>query len=260
MQQNNTSTLMFAQERKRLITKIINEKRTAKVEDLCEQFKVSPATIRNDLNELSREGVICRTHGGAVSITGVSYENHSQSEVANLHEKQAIAEEALSMIFDNETILLDAGSTTMELARLLNKRKGLKIIVNDIQIAARLENTTDATICFLGGVLRRGIHCCVGPDAVKTLANMRVDKAFIATNGLSADGAATPDIYQADIKRTMIKQAERVILLADSSKLGKHSFCTFAQLNDFFCLITGKDAPEEQLKLLSEKGLIIRTV
>ena len=168
-------TTLFAEERRRRIVERVNEKKTVSVDELCLLFGVSPATIRTDLNELSDAGLLCRTHGGAVSVQGVSYENLSRSVVTNISAKQAIAEKALELIFDRDTVLLDAGSTTMELARLLKKRNGLTVIVNDLAIASVLENTTDATVVFLGGVLRRGIHSCVGPIAEQALNGRHFD-------------------------------------------------------------------------------------
>ena len=250
-------TPLFAEERRRRIVERVNEKKTVSVDELCMLFGSSPATIRTDLNELSDAGLLCRTHGGAVSVQGVSYENLSRNVVTNLREKQAIAGKALEYIFDRDTVLLDAGSTTMELARLLKKRSGLTVIVNDLAIASVLENTTDATVVFLGGVLRRGVHSCVGPLAEQALNGMHIDKAFLAVNGLTAQGATTPDIYQAEVKHTMVERARQTMLLADSTKIGKYSFCLFAHLNEFERLITDAGADESALAQLRETGISI---
>lgn len=257
MAQERVKTALFAEERRHRIAELVNEKKTVSVDELCLLFNASPATIRTDLNELSCAGLLCRTHGGAVSVQGVSYENLKRSVVTCLNEKKAIAEKALGLIFDHDTVLLDAGSTTLELARLLSQRSGLTVIVNDINIASVLESTTDATIVFLGGILRRGIHSCVGPAAEKALAEMHIDKAFLGANGLSAEGATTPDPYQAQVKHMMVERARQAVLLADSTKLGKLSFCRFSQLSEFERLITDDGAAEEALKEIQETGIII---
>lgn len=184
-------------------------------------------------------------------------QNLFSDRVSNQAEKQAIANCALSMIYDNDTILLDVGTTTMELAKLLHVKHGLTIIVNDLQIASLQERTTDATILFLGGILRRGMHCCVGPNAINALKEINIDKAFIAANGLSAEGPSTPDVYQADIKEHMVKRAERAILLVDSSKLGKKSFRIFAHINDFHSIITDDQAEDSTLEYIRESGIPI---
>lgn len=245
----------FAEERKQKIMEMLSANQKIAIPELCDYFGVSPATIRNDLNDLQGAGLLRRTHGGAILSRQVSYENVLNRDVEQRPAKQAFAHYALSLISDGDTILLDTGTTTMELARLLSSRHSLTIVTNDIGIAQYLENHCEANIVMLGGYLRRGMHCTVGPLAVQALADLKVDKAFIGTNGLTLDGLSTPDIYQADVKKSMISVANQVIVLADSSKLGNASFQRFAKLKDFDMLITDTGADIRELNKFREMGI-----
>ena len=234
---------------------MLNEQQKIVIPELCAYFNISPATIRNDLNELQESGLLKRTHGGAILNKQVSSENAFVKTVDHLAEKQAFAEYALTLVNDGDTIVLDTGTTTMELARLLHKRKRLTIVLNDIQIAAMLESTCDANIVLIGGYMRKGLHCTVGPMASRSLADLKVDRAFIATNGLTIDGLSTPDMYQADVKQSMIRIANHVVVLADSSKLGVSAFQMFARLKDLDMLITDSGADESELSKFRDRGL-----
>ena len=247
----------FAEERKQKIIELLKNKQKIVIPELCEMFNTSPATIRNDLNKLQESGFLKRTHGGAILNKQVSYEHIFTREVKHTEQKKAFAQYAINLINDGDTIVLDTGTTTMELAKLMHTKKKLTIVLNDIQIASYLENTCDANLVFIGGYLRKGLHCTVGPLASSMLHNLNVDKAFIATNGLTLEGASTPDMYQADIKQAMIRIANHVILLADSSKLGTSAFQIFARLEDFEMLITDNGSDTDELAKLRERGIEI---
>ncbi len=246
---------LFAEERKERIIEMLNAQQKIVIPDLCRYFNISPATIRNDLNELQESGLLKRTHGGAILNKQVSDENAFIQEVEHLKEKRAIGLAALQLINDGDTIVLDTGTTTMELAKLLSQKKRLTIVINDIQIAALMEAQTDASIVFVGGYLRKGLHCTVGPMANRELRELKVDKAFIATNGLTLEGLSTPDMYQADTKQSMLRIANYVVVLADSSKLGASSFQQFCKLKEFDHLITDSHADDDELNKFRERDI-----
>lgn len=247
----------YAEERKREIMRILSEQHTISIPILCDRFGTSPVTIRNDLNELQQAGFLKRTHGGAILSRQVGEEKLFAKEIAHQKEKEALAEYAISLINDGDTILLDTGTTTGALAKLLSRRNNLSIIVNDIQIAAYLERETQATIMMLGGILRRGMHCTVGPAASQMLSLLKVDKAFMGTNGLTLEGLSTPDVYQAEIKQKMLQIANRVILMADSSKIGNYSFQQFATTQDYDTLLTDENADADFVAKLREQGITV---
>ena len=253
-------TLYFPEERKRKILEMLNEQKKIVVPDLCKYFNISPATIRNDLHELEQSGLLKRTHGGAILNQRVKQEKQFVSEVEHLAEKKAIAAEALTLIEDGDALALDTGTTTMELAKLLGAKRNLTIVVNDIQLALLLEANTEATVVLVGGILRKGMHCTVGPMATEDMKTITVDKAFIATNGLTLKGLSTPDMHQGETKTTMISIANEVILLTDSSKLGTNSFSTFATPDDIDRLIIDDKADPSTLNALSDCGISITVV
>jgi len=231
---------MFTEERRTRILELIRQRKKLTVHELCRALQVSPATVRGDLRDLDREGLLVRTHGGALEKSRASFEQiSSKRSTENLDAKRAIAVEARGLVEDGDTILLDTGTTTLELAHLLKACRDLTVVTNDLEIARVLEDTVGVQVALLGGMLRKGYHCTLGPVSVRMAQDLRVDKAFLATNSLSFEaGATTPDIHQAETKRAMIAIARKVVFLCDSSKIGRESFARFADLDEMGILIT----------------------
>lgn len=251
---------MFAQMRKNNIVDHINAKGYATVNELCAMFGVSPATIRYDLHDLEKSGLIERTHGGAMSNHKAAFEpDANQKTVHNVAEKERIARAALERINPGDSILLDTGSTMMQLAKLLGSMEKLTVVTTDVQIALWLETHTDVTVVLAGGLLRRHHHCTVGQDAIDMLSRLNVDKTFFATNGITVRGGlSTPNMEIAQVKAAMIQRARCGIVLCDSSKIGRDSFVTFAALSDVQTLITDKGAPCEFVTDARQLGLEVQ--
>lgn len=250
--------VLFAEERKKSILELLNQNDKVYVQEISRIFDVSPATIRNDLNELEKMGKLKRTHGGAISISNLGQELKSEEKkIRNINKKNRIAQKALELIQDEEIILLDTGTTVLELAKGLKAKRKVTIITNDIEIAKELEETSGINIILIGGMLRKGFHCTVGPFANKVLSEISVDKAFIAANGLDVDsGVYTPDTNQAEIKRMMISCARKSYLLCDSSKFGRKSFAKFANANEFDRIITDEFVDELEVKQLDNLEIV----
>ena len=251
---------LFAQERQKEILALLEAEQKVLVPQLCRQFSVSPATIRNDLNDLEARGLLRRTHGGAIPLSRTGLElTTAQKTVRRMAEKQAIAACAAAMVENGETIAIDTGTTTLELARCLLARTGLTVVTNDLKIAALLEEQSDATIILIGGCVRRGFHCTIGPLAMQGMAELRVDRCFMATNGLTVhSGMTTPDIGHAEVKRHLLRMGQQVILLCDSEKIGKDSFAVVEGLESVDVLITDAKLRPEQKSALEEAGLDVR--
>lgn len=252
--------IMFAELRRKEIAKLVQEKGTVTVEDLCAMYSVSAATIRNDLTELERVGALQRTHGGAIGHSFVNYEPTSQEkEIKNVVQKQAIARKALEFIHPGDVIVLDTGTTTYELAKLVGQIANLTVITNDLKIASLLEQFNTITVILLGGTVRHKFHCTYGTSVVNALDALYVDTAFLATNGLSLRrGLSTPSMEIAEIKRKIISISDQVILLADSSKQGKESFASFAQLEEVNTLITDQETAESFVSELQTMGVDVQ--
>lgn len=246
--------MMFPEERKIKIVEFINEHKKATVVELCNYFEVSSATIRNDLRELEREKLLVRTHGGAMLMTKTGYEfDPYLKQIDHLEEKQKIARIAATLIDDGDTIILDTGTTTLELARLLEKKRDITVVTNDLIIALFLEDFGNVSTIFIGGLIRKHYHCTLtfGQAGAQMLSRLNVDKAFMTTNSFSYEnGATTPNLDQAETKKLLLSIAATVILLCDSSKLGKNSLVQFASLDeiDKFVIDTIGERDREELE------------
>jgi DeoR family transcriptional regulator, fructose operon transcriptional repressor len=251
-------TGLFVEERQTKILEFIEEHRKATVAQLCQHFGVSSATIRNDLRDLEASGLILRTHGGAMVKTKTGFElDSSQKQVQNLEAKRRIAQAALRQIEDGDTVILDTGTTTLELARLLAHKRNVTVVTNDLEIARLLEASESLQVVVMGGILRRGFHCTMsyGTSEREALEGLSVDKAFMGVNSFTLKrGASTPDIRQAETKKGMIAIATSVILLCDSSKFGRTSFVQFARPEEVDTIITDSLPEAERLKL-EEHGI-----
>jgi DeoR family fructose operon transcriptional repressor len=249
---------LFVEERKQKILEFIEEHRKATVVELCQQFKVSSATIRNDLRDLETAGLLIRTHGGAMVKTKTGLESDmSLRKVQNLDEKRRIAEAALRLVEDGDTIILDTGTTTYELALLLGQKRDLTVVTNDLPIALLLEDFESVRVVVVGGLIRRKFHCTVASSfsGMNALSDLTVDKAFMAANGFSLEkGASTPDLNHSETKKLMISIAARIVLLFDSSKMGRNSFAIFAPPDKIDAIVTDFLHDEER-RALEESGI-----
>ncbi len=249
---------MFVEERKQRILERIESRRKATVAELCEQFRVSSATIRSDLRDLEAAGLLIRTHGGAMVKTKTGLElDMVQRGTQHLAEKRRIAERALELVEDGDTVILDTGTTTLELARLLGRRRDLTVVTNDLAIALALEAAESVRVLFMGGLVRRNYHCTMvhGSTGRDILAGLSVDKAFMACNSFSVEkGASTPDITQAETKKLMMSIAAKVLMLFDATKMGRTSFACFAPLETIDTIVTDAIGAEDRTRL-EESGI-----
>lgn len=250
---------IFAEERKKMIVDFVNKNSKATVSDLSELYSVSSSTIRNDLRDLENGGFLRRTHGGAVSCRSVNFEANSYEKAVERSEyKKQIAKKARSFIKNGDTIALDTGTTTYELALLLGDLEDLMVVTYDLEIASYLERNTRAHIFMAGGRVRRDYHCTYGKKALDSVADLNVDKAFIGANGISLSrGITTPNIDAAQMKTLFINIATKSYLLADSSKFEKTSFSQFAEFADIDAIITDSETPPEFAEAVRQKGVEI---
>ena len=257
----NSEDGMFAEERKHMIVDLVNKNIKTTVSNLCEKFSVSPATIRNDLRELEEAGLLKRTHGGAISNIKANYEpNAYQKEIEHVNEKKAIAKRAAQYVHEGDTIALDTGTTTFELAKQLVTYENLTVVTNDLQIAAFLERNGKANIIMAGGAVRRNFHCTAGQKAIDTLSDLNADKTFLAANGVSIKrGITTPNIDTAHVKEKLVSLGDEVLLLVDSSKFDTSTFVKFAGLSEIDLIITDTGVDSEYMELLEREDVSVET-
>ncbi len=250
---------MFYNERKQKILEYITQKPQITVAELSELFGVSTVTIRKDLNALSKAGEIKRTFGGAVGLSPSKAEEiETEKETMNMEAKREIAEKAFKFIKEGDSLIIDAGSTTQELARLIIERglEGLTIITNAFNIAEVFRERKEYELIFAGGHYRRGIYSCVGPFTNGILSAIHADKFFMGVNGFSvSQGITTPNMYEAEVKKTMMASSREHFVLVDSSKFGKVSLTKVAEIEDLDCMITDSGAPGDILDRIRKLGV-----
>lgn len=253
---------MYGEERKLIILEYVQQHSRASVQELSQHLQVSESTIRRDLKELEDVKLLNRTHGGAISLQGVNFEpTYREKEDKFRREKEAIARKAVELIEEGDTILLDSGTTTFHLAQELKSFSRLTVVTNSLILAEELEGVPGIEVLVTGGSLRRETLALVGPIAEQALDRVRVDKAFIATNGVDlTEGLTTPNLIEAATKTKMIKAAKQVILLADHSKVGKVSFAKFAEVTEIQKCIIDHGAAENIVKEMRKLGIEVQVV
>ncbi|HLR24547.1 MAG TPA: transcriptional repressor AgaR, partial [Fodinibius sp.] len=225
----------------------IQSKGSVRVDKMSEEFDVSTVTIRNDLDFFEKKGLIHRTYGGALLLNNV-YRDPSleEKEKINVEEKRLIAEHAAKVIKDGESIILDSGSTTREIALRLKDRKNITLMTNGINIALELAGATDLEIMLTGGVLRDKSYSLVGPEAEQTMQNYYFDRLFLGVDGLDFEhGLTTSNPLEAQLNRVMVQRSNSVVAVTDSSKFGRHSFSYICDLTPIDMIITDKNIQPE---------------
>jgi len=248
---------MLPQQRRQKIFELIREDGQAKVLDLSRIFKVTEVTIRQDLEKLEDEGLVVREHGGAhLKDIGISVRNIELLSKENMPHKSSIAQKALELINDGDTIILDSGSTLTELAKLVPGFKNLTVITNALNIALILGADPDINLILTGGEFKAPTLSLTGEKAADSLNGLHVDKLFLATAGITLKSGLTyPSISDIVVKRAMIESAEEVYLLADSSKIGKSSFASLGALSLIDYLITDSNIREEDKDLFLQNDI-----
>ncbi|RYU12412.1 DeoR/GlpR family DNA-binding transcription regulator [Nocardioides iriomotensis] len=233
---------MYAEERQQAIADLLTQRGRLSVTELADRFTVTTETVRRDLSTLERAGIVRRVHGGAIPAASLSVLEVAVNErdQAQSDQKDRVAEAALAYLPTNGgSVLLDAGTTTARLAGLLPLDLPYTIFTNAVPIAGRLAGRANVDLHLLPGRVRRTTQAAVGEDTVAAISRLRTDVAFVGTNGLSiAHGLSTPDQSEAAAKSAMIRSAQRVVVLADSSKIGHESTVRFGDLEQVDVLIT----------------------
>ncbi|SDO17186.1 transcriptional regulator, DeoR family [Nakamurella panacisegetis] len=248
---------MRQQDRLGLILERLNLQGTVGVPELTEQLSVSAATVRRDLQLLESQQLLSRTHGGAVSA-GVLYELPMRYRGGQRQDaKRAIAQcAARSLPAGALAVALNGGSTTTEVARALAARTGLRVVTNALNIAADLAVRSNIDLVVCGGSARSQTYELVGPLAEMTLAHLNVDVAFIGVDGLSAAaGLTTHSEHEAHTDRALLHAASRVIVVADSTKLGRRAFARICELRDVSDVVTDGEADPAALAELERAGV-----
>lgn len=249
---------MLAEERRFRIREILATQRTISASELCGTLEVTPATIRRDLAALEDEGVLVRSHGGAVSRMSSTKFQPSYDTLArsNSDEKQAIAREAEKLILDGDTVFLEGSTTVVELAGRLHNRNRLTVVTNSPTIVGQLQHSAGVTVLCTGGDLQKDTVYFSGEWAQRVLSEIRLDKAVLGVSAIDPSyGISTANHAEAQIKKMIVKAAKTRIALADHSKFGKQSFAYVGPVNDIHTLVTDSGTESKYIDNLREAGL-----
>lgn len=250
----------MTQHRRRQILDLVKSDGSAHVTTLARTFGVSTVTIRNDLAKLEKAGELLRDRGGAITAPAPRQVKHllglNERATLNLEAKQRIGKAAAQLVQPGDTIIMDAGTTVVEMAPHLAAIRPLTVVTNALNVALTVGTATDAQVILLGGMLSREASSSVGPLAEQTLADLTVQKVFLGTQALDLeDGLTDTTLEIAQVKRAMIKAAKQVILLADSSKWNHTGFIKVAQLAEVDVLISDQKLPETARTAIERFGI-----
>ncbi|MFE3002625.1 DeoR/GlpR family DNA-binding transcription regulator [Nocardia sp. NPDC059246] len=231
---------MLADTRRREILDRLTADGYVEAKELAQELGVDTSTIRRDLDVLEREGQVHRTHGGARPIPGVTADlPYSAKQSANLPEKSAIARVAAAKVNDGDTVVLDSGSTTYEVALALRNHNGLTVITNDLRIAEYVAGLTRFRLLVAGGELVGSVYTLVGDPTVEFLRGYAADWTFLGADAVDLDaGITNTNTLEVPVKRAMIAAARTTVVVADSSKFGHRALAKVAGLDEVEVMIT----------------------
>ena len=241
---------MLQEERHSVIVQQINTHNKVVASELCQQLKVSLDTIRRDIKELERKGKVIKVHGGAISPN--FHQPFQQQEVYAKGEKKEIAKKALTLIRDGMTILTGGGTVMLELARILPEHLTGTIFTVSPFVALEAAQRSSAEVILLGGRLSRNSYICTGASVASQIASLHVDLCLLGTNGLSPDEGITDYDWEiAQVKKAILKAAEKSALLSISEKLGTVQKVQVCELRPIDYLITELAPDDEKLESYS---------
>lgn len=257
---------MMLLERQNLILDYLKKNRKATTNELSEMLNVSATTIRTDLNRMEKEGLLTKTHGGAIyreaaedkqELTVRPY-HFQERELENIHEKEQIAAKALPMIKDHMCIILDASSTAYTLARQLTGFHQLTVITNGIYTALALKEIPGITVILVGGIVTQQSASIEGLLGRDLLARINADIAFVSARGFSVDEGLTDfSIYEADLKREFLRRSAKCIALIDHTKFDSASISSYASIDDINMVITDDGISPTTVALYKDSGIEI---
>jgi DeoR/GlpR family transcriptional regulator of sugar metabolism len=247
---------MLSLERQRLLLQHLRRHGSGNVGDLASVLGVSPSTVRRDLRDMNDRGLVTRVHGGASVADGEIEPVLASRAAEHSDEKRRIGAAAAAQVPEGATVLITGGTTTEAMLPALAGRHGLTVLTNGLNIALTLSRCPDISVVVLGGVLRHGELSLLGPLTEQALAEFHVDLAYCSAFGIHPTAGLTgADVREAGTDRRLLQGAERLVVLADSSKIGRRGPVRLAGVEGVDCLFTDRAAAPEQLDALRRAGI-----
>ncbi|WP_052487190.1 DeoR/GlpR family DNA-binding transcription regulator [Gordoniibacillus kamchatkensis] len=257
---------MIVVQRRNKIKEIVLQERSVKVADLVKEFNVSEETIRRDLNQLEREGIIQKNYGGAILVEELQNAAPNvppvqQRKFQYFEEKDAIGRMAASLVSEGQIVILDSGSTTWCIARHLRGVPNLMVVTNGINIAEECSHNEETSVFVMGGKLVKKSMSLVGPQAEIELQKYNAHFAFLGTSGITErKGFTSSDLYEAEVKRAMVAAGQKIVIVADHSKFEQQGLISFAGFRDVDILITSELVDPAILNDIRQTGVQVIAV
>lgn len=248
---------MFGIERRNHILSLLHDKKSITVQEAAEMFEVTEETIRRDLRAMETQGLIVRTHGGAILADDINMEISLEiREGINIKGKSAIGKLAASLVQNGDTLFLDASTSSLYVAKHLKQKKGLTVITNAERIILELASCSDINVISTGGFLRKKSLSCVGRAAETAVSSYHADKVFFSSKGFSPQlGATDSNEQESVIRKLMITHSKEVVYLCDHTKFQRTGYIATAQLSDITHFIADVMPPAEWEKEMDDKNV-----
>lgn len=254
---------LLIEERRRRIRDLLRLQGRVTVDNLSSRFGISQVTVRADLAAMELAGELTRTHGGALRRTDDGDQPLDVKQLQHHGEKVRIATAAAALIRDGETVILDSGTTTVELARCIRRLEleSINVITGALNVAAILVDVPFVRLIMPGGILRRESNSLTGPMAEAALAKLQADRVYLGADGIDPEiGVMTPHLPEAELNAQMIRISRQVVVVADSSKLMRRNVSLIAKVEQLDMLITDRAAPASAVDELRRRGVDVRLV
>jgi len=249
-------------QRRTIILDLLNKQGEVSVKYLSQFFNISDVSIRNDLSSLEKKGLLIRSHGGAIKNQPINIDLDLSQRLKRYHkEKSKIGARAAKFVKDGYTVIMDSGSTTIEVAKNFANKKNIKVITNSLPIAYALADNENIEIIMPGGVLRGEMKSLKGSLTEKNILSFNCDIAFIGIDSIHpTKGIYTPTIAEASLSNHMIRIARQTIVVTDSSKFKKKSFAKINDIEAIDVIVTDKNVSKESINLLESNKVRVVTV
>ncbi len=256
--------MLLSNERRRAILNILRKEGRLSVEDLVRRFNVSAVTLRSDLGQLAGQGYLVRSYGGAI-LAQEANEDFPISVKQSIHHEQKvrIAQAAAQLVEPRQTVILDSGTTSAEVAKAIKRRNlsALTVITHALNIAQEFIATPQTSVIVIGGLMRHASASLVGPQAERMLRDLGAQHFFLGIDGLTPElELTTPDLLEAQLNTLMMQVAEATTVIADSSKFGRRSLSAIGKIHQTKRLITDQQANPQTLAKIQAEGVEVLAV